>query len=107
MSGTFALAVNDTSPTLRVTATDNAGGIIDLTGASATFEMEDFYSGVPKVTPTAAVIEDAANGVLRYDWDAADVDLAGLFSARFVVTYSDGRPETFPNRGSILVEIQG
>lgn len=106
MSGTFALNMNDTSPVLRVTATDGADVVVDLTGATAVFKMWDIYTKTVKVAETAAVVEDAAAGVLRYDWKAADVDTAGLYAGRFIVTYPDAKKEGFPNRGNILVEIQ-
>lgn len=64
--------------------------------------------GTVVVDREAASIEgDPANGVVRYDWDAADTANAGRFEAEFEVTYSDGTVETFPNNDFIVVQIGG
>jgi hypothetical protein len=52
-----------------------------------------------------AVIVTADQGLVRYDWDAADTNAIGSFQAEFEVTYADTTVETFPNDGYIRVEI--
>lgn len=82
---------HDTRPPIRATLT-NFG---PLSGASVKFIMRLKGSTTPKVN-TNGVIEDPDAGVVRYDWTAADTDLAGSFDAEWQVTYGDGGKETFP-----------
>src|SRR5580765_2260200 len=45
-------------------------------------------------------IDDAAAGVVGYDWQPGDTDLPGIFRAFAVVTYADGSQRTFPYSGA-------
>lgn len=46
---------------------------------------------------SAALAEgDPTDGVVRYEWAVGDTDRYGAFDAEWIVTYSDGREETFP-----------
>jgi len=47
----------------------------------------------------------ALEGLVRYNWTAADTDTVGSYQAEFEVTYADASIETFPNDGYIRVEI--
>jgi hypothetical protein len=82
---------HDTRPAVRAQLANYAL----LTGASVKFIMKLSGNTQPKVN-ALAVFEDPALGNVRYDWTAADTDLAGTFDAEWQVTYSDGGVETFP-----------
>ena len=62
------------NPSITQTITSD-GDPIDLTGATCRFKMRPVGSDTPKVN---AVVSNTpgADGVLRYDWQAADVDTA-------------------------------
>ena len=100
---TFYLKSNDTSPSITATLRDAEGTLIDLTGASVNFHMYD-ADGTVKVDAAAVVADN--DGVVRYDWIAADTDTVGVFYAEFEVTYADGTVETFPNTTNIKVKIR-
>lgn len=101
---TFYVKQNDTSPSMLATLQDANGDAVTVTGASVRFHMRAI--GSTNVTvDAAAVIVDAANGIVRYDWGAADTDTVGSYQAEFEVTYADGSIETFPNDGFIKVKI--
>lgn len=51
-------------------------------------------------------IASAAGGLVRYTWQPADTDTAGLFDAECQVLYSDGGIETFPEDGYISIDIK-
>lgn len=104
MRETFYLKTGDTSPSLLSTLSPDT---VDLTGASVVFNMR-LNSGAVKVSRAAAVIvTETGTPTVRYDWQAADTDTAGFYSAEFEVTYAGGAVETFPNSDFIAVSITG
>ena len=77
----------------------------DLTGLTVTFTMINAATGVAKVSAAAATIVTAASGIVSYDFQAADVDTAGIYWGTFRVTESaetDSYPAT-PNEGPIWI----
>ncbi len=76
---------------------DSAGDATayDLSGKTVTFSMINKATGTAKVTDQAAVIVTAASGLVRYDFQSADVDTAGVFLGFFTVTDS-GETDTYP-----------
>ena len=101
---TFYVKQNDTSPSMLATLQDANGNAVGVVGASVRFHMRAIGSTNATVD-AAAVIVDAANGIVRYDWDAADTATVGSYQAEFEVTYADASVETFPNDGFIRVKI--
>lgn len=100
----FRLDTDATLPSLHVQVFDQ-GEPVDLTGGTALFSMEDL-AGTPKITGAAAVIEDALKGLIRYDWDAADVDTTGIFVGQFQVTIGANKylqPNNASERLRILI----
>ena len=93
----FQLKQNDTKPSLYANLVQD-GSAVDLADASVTFHMDG-------VVNAPAVVTDAANGSVRYDWTATDTAIAGSYRAEFQVTFSDGSIETFPNSGYFYVNI--
>lgn len=100
----FYVKQNDTSPYMLATLKDANEAAVDITAASVRFHMRPVGSTTVTVD-AAAVIVDAENGIVRYEWDAADTDTVGSYQAEFEVTYLEGDIETFPNNGYIRVEI--
>ncbi|MFQ5524258.1 MAG: BppU family phage baseplate upper protein [Acidimicrobiia bacterium] len=103
---TETLKQDDTSPALDYTILDDSNQVVDLTGATVVFYMQD-EDGVTVVNGASATITDAANGKVEYQWQAADTDTAGIFKGEFVVTFPDGTIRTFPDPGWIMIVISG
>lgn len=101
---TFYVKQNDTSPAMLATLQDADGNAVNVTGATVRFHMRAVGS-TTVVVDEAATIVTAADGIVRYDWQAADTDTIGSYQAEFEVTYADSSVETFPNDGYIRVEI--
>ena len=104
MRETFYLTKGDTSPSLLYALTPTT---VDLTGATVRFNML-LNGGAVKISRAAAVVvTQTGTPTVRYDWNAADTDTAGFYSAEFEVTYAGGAVETFPNSDFIVVAITG
>jgi len=101
---TFYIKQNDTSPALLATLQDADGNAVNVTGGSIRFHMRQIGS-TTVVVDEAAVIVTPLEGVVRYNWQAADTATIGSYQAEFEVTYADASIETFPNDGYIRVQI--
>jgi uncharacterized protein YfaS (alpha-2-macroglobulin family) len=99
----FTIKQSDTSPALQATLKSADGSTINLNGCTVRLHMKDLDGAV--VIDSAMTVTNAAGGVVRYNWQAADTDTAGTYSAEFEVTYSDLSVETFPNTDNIAIVI--
>lgn len=98
----FYLKQNDLLPAIESVVVD-ANGAFNLAGCTVKFHMCD-ASGNVKIDATAVIV-DAANGIVQYGWTGTDTDTAGIFQATWKVTASGPKQITFPNKGSISIEI--
>lgn len=101
---TFYIKRNDTSPSMLATLQDANGDAADITAASVRFHLRPISSQAVTVDEEATIVT-ALDGLVRYDWQAADTATIGSYQAEFEVTYADTTVETFPNDGYIRVEI--
>lgn len=109
MAADFTLKAHDRKPSIQATLT-TGGAAVNLTGSTVKFIMAPTAGGTPVVN-AAAVIVDAVNGVVRYDWLATDTAMAGSFQAEWQVTDSGGKEQTFPTLTyhtiAILADLDG
>jgi hypothetical protein len=103
MSELFNIKRNDTGPSIAGILERPSGTAVNISGATVRFKMRD--ASKASVVNAVATVFDGSAGSVRYDWDAADTEDAGLFEAEWEVTYSDSTIETFPNDGFIPVYI--
>jgi len=80
-----------------------AASVVDLTGSIVTFHMKDNTGAV--VVNVAAVVTDFPNGIVEHRWLPPHTAQPGNYFAEFEVIYADLRIETFPNSGSIPINI--
>lgn len=98
----------DLRPALRVKLRyqDGAADSAGLGDASSVvFNMANAETGAMVIEGGTVSIEDAATGLVRYDWEDGDTDAIGSYDAEFVVVVA-GKPETFPTTGSIRIIIE-
>lgn len=77
----------------------------DLSDASSVeFRMSDTKGG-SAIVSGSALIDDAAAGIVKYQWQAGETDRTGTFYMEWEVTYSDGGVETFPRRGFDVIRF--
>jgi hypothetical protein len=98
---TITIKRNDTRDAIKATLS-NESGLVNLDGATVRFLMSK--RGVKKIDRQAQ-IQDATAGIVWAVFETGDTDETGLFQSEFEVTFSDGRIETFPNDGFILIDI--
>lgn len=78
---------------------------VDFTGAEVRFLM--MRGNAVLLDRVEAYIEgEPEDGVLAYHFEDGDTDKAGIMKAWFKVTYNDGSRETFPDSGSIIINIE-
>lgn len=105
MSNEFSIKRNDTMPSIAASLEDSDDSAIDLTGATVRFLMTPIGESTAKVD-AAAIITDAANGKVKYDWQSEDTDTLGTFVAEWEITYSSGGIETVPSNGWTTVRVK-
>ena len=105
----YYLKRGDTARSIQATLLDPNDVAVNLTTAtSVKFIMRPKGSrgaASPKVE-AAAVIVNASAGIVRYDWQAADVDTVGTFNAEWEVIWPTVKPDTYPSNGYNEVIIQ-
>lgn len=100
----FYIKEDDSAPSVTAQLTHADGSAVDLTNADVEFSMMR-PRGAGVVFTSAASIQDASTGEVRYDWNDGDTTEPGRYRCEFIVTYSDGRQERFPNYGYHTVVI--
>ncbi len=104
---THKLGIGDTLTPLAVQLKqrDSTGTLsnVNLSGLTVKFTMVD-SSGTTIVdeATTGVTVTDAATGKVSYDFQTADVDVAGVFYGWFTV-YSGSEYDTYPVGGRKLV----
>lgn len=108
----FILKQNDTRPVYLATLKENVGlpgeADVDLTSAQTVrFLMRSSEDSDPDPLKVDGVMDivDAPNGIVSYEWIAADTDTVGTFNVEIEVEWNDGGIETFPNSGYGEVQI--
>jgi len=108
MTQSLLLKKGDRKPEVEVQLlqADGNGGTtpVDLSGANVKFYAVNPTTGELLINGEDAIIEDAANGEVSYQWTSGDTDESGVWKGEFVAIFSDG-DLTFPNTGFIDVII--
>src|SRR4051794_12708505 len=97
----FTMKANDTRPSIVAHLDYDDGSEPDLSDPATTVQFimrKVVTSGTvpaPKVK-AAAVIEDAAQRIVRYDWLPTDTNTPGDYLGEWEVTFPDGGVQTFP-----------
>lgn len=96
MATPFYINRGDTGRPIRMRLTGGDGTPQDLTGTTVMFRMrENVVGGLLKIDDAPAVIVDALEGRVRYDWAAADLDTIAEYRAWWIVDVG-GQQISFP-----------
>tara|TARA_R110000772_G_scaffold249530_2_gene364008 strand:+ start:118675 stop:118998 length:324 start_codon:yes stop_codon:yes gene_type:complete len=99
----FVLKKGDQLPFITDQVLDANSSAFDLSNATVSFKYR--LRNGEDVTSGDAVITDAANGRVQYEWLDSDVSGAGVFYAEWEVYESGSRVLTHPRDRCILFEI--
>lgn len=94
----FEIKQNDTLPPLKVKLTQTDGSVLDLSGVTVKLVINGIGERI-------MVIEDIAQGIVRYDWQVTDTSKAGVYLAEVKVQYPNGTRQTIPTVGTIEIHI--
>lgn len=101
----FLIKRGDLNPPLRVQFFKADMTARDMTGLAGV----NFMMGKPGATPIISVgpvtSVSLVEGILEYRWVAGDTDDPGEYRAEFIITTLDGKEETYPKDGYIVVEV--
>lgn len=101
MAEPMILAAGDTFPNLGADLNAN------ITGATQRRFIMRHLDGSTFLSTTAnIVVDDAALGLLHYDWQETNTDVPGAYLCRFVVTFASGDIQTFPQDSDLEVIIR-
>lgn len=105
-AGQYKIKRGDLRPSVRMALKSRDGSPLPLpAGSTVTFRMRvaDAAPGTLKVN-SAAVIEDRANAVVRYDWQGSDTDTNGFYLGEFRRVVS-GAQETVPGDSFLGINV--
>lgn len=94
----------DTEP--LVTTLTDARGPIDLTGCTAWFRMKSLVAGGhPPIFAACGIMQQVDGsgkitnkGKVSYTWATGETDVVGVYGLQWVVTFTNGKKRTFPNK---------
>lgn len=100
----FTIKRNDTATAIKATLQSNFASV-NLTDSTVRFLMSKSSDEMFPTIDNEAMIHDATQGIVWYQFSADDTEKEGRFQAEFEVTFPDGGIETFPNNGYININI--
>ncbi len=99
---------NDVAPVPLYTILDQNGNPLNLTNASVTFHMTDYYTGEVIVNAAATILQLNTNaatfGQVAYYWQTSDTATPGLYLAWWIVNFGSG-PQHTPPDDSFLIMV--
>lgn len=107
MAERASFKAGDLEPALEVQLLDGTTPV-DLTNAlSVEFTMRERTNpSVIRARGTMSVADQRLRpGVVRYAWQAGDTARVGTYAAEVRVTWPGDRPQTFPSRRYLLIEV--
>lgn len=99
----------DIEPDIEITVKDDDGNVIDVTGYTVKWSMQNArLPGTPVLNDKDGEVVDGTAGLIAYRWSAADTQQApGTYEGEFLVTPNDGNdPMHVPTNGKIIVHIE-
>lgn len=100
----FVMKEDDVLPRLRLLLKDENNQPVDLTGASASLQIQNRDTG-DLLAPAAMTFDaDRTNGYVNYYWEAGNE--AGMYNCVVIVTYANAKVQTFPTNGYFIMEVQ-
>jgi len=103
----FYIIAGTQLPSIKIAITrESTSAAYNLAGyTDPTFSMCRDKDSDSVVNGAVAVIEDAAGGIMRYDWAAVDTVTPGKYLGQFHAIDSEDRPAAFPNGSYLEIHV--
>lgn len=108
----FYIRQGDTASDLADVLRDANGDPVNIQGATVRFLMVPLRGGTAKIDDDAQNdqvgdgLGDGSRGKVRYVWEnATQTDTPGDYLGSWVVTFSGGKVQTYPNGGYLLITV--
>jgi hypothetical protein len=88
------------SGTKTLTLTDGDGELVNLVGATIKLLVRRAADDLLEIAATGD-----AEGLVTYDYSAADSAVGGFFKCEVEVTFGGGGVQTFPEDGSLWLKV--
>lgn len=110
MAADFSIKSHDLLPPIQAALLSDAVPVDLTTALSVKFIMK-LNGGTTTKINSAAVVVDAINGLVRYDWKSSDTDTPGNYQAEWEVTWPGPKKQTFPTLTyhsiAVLADLDG
>lgn len=106
MAADFIIGQLDTAPVLTTALTYSDGSAVDLTGASVNFVMRALSSTTAAINAAATIVGSASDGNVSFTFTSAQTAVAGIFMARYAVTFESGSVMQFPTDGYMEIQVE-
>lgn len=104
---TYTIKQGDTAPALEATLLNENNDPAELDLANeVTFQLRGENISITDDTTGNVSILSEDNGDVQYVWEDGQTDVAGFYQAEFIVEYTNGRVQSFPNDDFINVRIE-
>lgn len=101
----FVWKAGETKPPFKATLFDPNGNPVDLTGCSAVFKIRTQDLATLVQSGTMTIDADPTTGKVSYTLSSS-INEAGIYAGLIVVTFADTSVQSFPQNGSLNIEIQ-
>ena len=100
---------DDRLPVLQLSLRRSERNPIDFASiSSVNFSMIDYYDNTAsaKVDHQPCIVTSSINATIQYHWQSGDTDTVGAYIAEIQVLYENGKEETFPKSGRLVLLIE-
>ena len=106
MADFFYIKRGDRLPVLTMTLRSSDGRAVNLaTASSVVLRMRERGSTTNATIAGTCAVTGSGTGEIEYRWSSGETNSAGTYSGELLVTWGDGRTQTFPSRGSFEIII--
>lgn len=106
MPADYTWVQGDVLPVASDTLTYSDNTAVNLAGATVSFIMRSLTAEKQQTLTGETKVVSAAKGEVSFTPSAIDTGVPGNYMANWLVTFSGGKPMTFPTTGYLWVQIQ-
>lgn len=105
MAAEIIIKRGSTFPDVKAALKQADGRPVNLTGASITFWMRHAGGATVIEGAAASILGSPLDGIVVYEWQSGDTDVAGVYEVEFNVYYDANTEFRVPRNGFVSIEI--